>query len=81
MSNPIFNMFNYSIPNNNNNNLGNFSNFMNDFNKFRQSLGSNPAQYAENVVKQMVSSGKISQEQLNQATQMASMIQQNMNLY
>lgn len=78
MSNPIFNMFNYSIPNNN---LGNFSNFMNDFNKFRQSLGSNPAQYAENVVKQMVSSGKISQEQFNQATQMASMIQQNMNLY
>lgn len=77
MSNPLYGMLNNQLPNN----LGNLSNFMTNFNNFRQTLGNNPSQYAENLVKQMMSSGKISQEQFNQASQMASMIQQKMGIY
>ena len=77
MSSSIYNIFNSSLPNM----FGNPANFMNDFNIFKQSLGSNPEQYAQNLVNQMVSSGKISQQQLNTASQMASMIQKNLNLY
>lgn len=77
MSSSIYNIFNNPLPNM----FGNPANFMNDFNIFKQSLGSNPEQYAQNLVNQMVSSGKISQQQLNTASQMASMIQKNLNLY
>lgn len=77
MSNSIYNIFN----NSSSTGFGNLSNFINNFNTFKQSLGNNPAQHAQNMVNQMISSGKISQEQFNQASQMASMIQKNLNLY
>lgn len=75
MSNPLSSLFNGNQPNALPNGFGNLSNFMTNFNNFRQMLGNNPGQNAEQIVKNMVSSGRVSQEQLNQASQMATMIQ------
>lgn len=77
MSSSIYNIFNSSLPNM----FGDPANFIKEFNIFKQSLGSNPEQYAQNLVNQMLSSGKIPQQQLNIASQMASMIQKDLNLY
>ena len=78
MSNPLLNVFNpmgkvgTQLPGQ----FGNLSNFMNNFNSFRQMLGNNPGQNAEQLVRQMLSSGQISQEQFNQAKQLATTLQQ-----
>lgn len=61
---PIFNSF------------GGFQNFQNQFNSFMNSMSSamNPnsmASYAENVIRQKLQSGQITQEQFNQFAQTA----------
>lgn len=60
--------------------MSNMTNFMNSFNNFKQSLGNNPSQYAEQMVKQMLNTGQVSQEQFNQVSQMATMLQKQFNL-
>ncbi len=69
--NPLFN----SLGSNNNT-----SSFLDNFNNFKQSLGNNPAQFAENQIKQMLNNGQISQQQFNQASQMATLLQKQFNL-
>ena len=65
MSNPLFNMLNGNMPQNNN-----MANMINQFNQFKQSLQGNPKE----IVMNMLSQGKISQAQLNQAQQMANQL-------
>lgn len=55
--------------------------FMNSLNAFKQSLGSNPVQYAQQMINQMLNNGQLSQESYNQNAQLASMIQQKFNIY
>ena len=52
--------------------FGNMQNFMNQFNQFRQNFGSN--QDPQQVVQQLLDSGKMSQQQFNQLSQMANQI-------
>jgi ribosomal protein L16/L10AE len=62
MSNPLFNQFNQNIP----------MSMVQQFNQFRQQMqGVNP----QNMVMDMLQSGKINQQQLNQAQQMAQKMQ------
>lgn len=63
MSNSLFNDFNQ-------NPMGQMSNFINQFNQFRQTFMGNP----EAQVKQMLQSGRMSQEQFQQLSQMANQI-------
>lgn len=58
-NNPMFNMF------------GNMQNFMNQFNQFRNTFQGDPKQQ----VQQLLSSGKMSQSQFNQLSQMATQLQ------
>ena len=71
MPNPIYNALGGGQPN-----LppqfGNMQKMMQQFNQFRQTFKGDPKQ----VVQQMLQSGQISQEQLNQAQQMARQFQQ-----
>lgn len=53
------------------NNLGN-QGLIQRFQQFKQTFSGNPQQ----IVQQMLSSGKITQEQYNQAVQMANQLQQ-----
>lgn len=52
--------------------FGNMQNFMNQFNQFRQNFGN--GQNPQAVVQQLLDSGKMSQEQFNQLSQMANQI-------
>ena len=72
--NPLFNLLggNNQIQNSP---LGNFMNFMSQFNQFKQSFNGN----AQQQVQQMLNSGRISQEQYNNAVQMVNQIQQFMS--
>jgi hypothetical protein len=54
------------------NNSPSMGNLINKFQQFKQTFSGNPQQ----IVQQMLSSGKISQEQYNQAVQMANQFQQ-----
>lgn len=51
--------------------LGNFQQLMQQFQQFRSMFQGNP----EEEVKKLVTSGKVSQQQLNQVQQMAQMFQ------
>lgn len=51
--------------------LGDFQNFVQQFRQFQRTFTGNP----EEEVKKLVTSGKISQQQLNQIQQMAQMFQ------
>ena len=51
--------------------LGDVQNFMNQFNQFKQTFQGNPQQQ----IQQMLNSGKISQEDYNQAVRIAQSIQ------
>lgn len=54
--------------------FGNMQNFMNQFNQFKQNFGNqNPQQ----MVQQLLDSGKMSQQQFNQLSQMANQIMGN----
>lgn len=61
MSNPLFNQLGGNIPNNN------MFQMIQQFQKFKKTLNGNP----KDIVMNMLSSGQISQSQLNQAQQMA----------
>ena len=65
MPSPLFNAFG-----NQNNSMGNMGNFLKQFNQFRQTFNGNP----EQVVQQMLNSGRITQDQLNQTVNMANQI-------
>ena len=54
------------------NNSPSMGNLINKFQQFKQTFSGNPQQ----IVQQMLSSGKISQEQYNQVVQMANQFQQ-----
>lgn len=64
MPNNLYNQLN----NNQSPNFGNFQNLINEFNKFKNSFQGDPQQ----VVQQLLQSGKMSQAQYNQLSQMAS---------
>lgn len=64
MPNNLYNQLN----NNQLPNFGNFQNIINEFNKFKNSFQGDPQQ----VVQQLLQSGKMSQAQYNQLSQMAS---------
>lgn len=53
------------------NSLGQMSNFINQFNNFRSTFMGNP----ETQVKQLLQSGRMSQEQFQQLAQMANQLQ------
>lgn len=67
MSNPIFQMFGNMMPNN----MGQFGNIIQQFQQFRNNFHGDPRQQ----VQQLLNSGRVSQEQYNQAVQMANMLQ------
>lgn len=66
MNNPLYQQYNSSNSQANN--------FIQRFNQFRQSFNGNPQQ----MVQQLMNSGKISQERYNQAVQMANQLMRNM---
>lgn len=63
MNNSLFNDFNQ-------NPMSQMGNFINQFNQFRSTFSGNP----EAQVKQMLQSGRMSQEQFQQLSQMANQI-------
>lgn len=70
MPSPLFNTFgNHQVSNSP---FANMSNFLNQFDQFRKGFNGNP----EQMVKQMVESGQVSQEQFNQASNMAKQLMQ-----
>lgn len=74
---PLFNILNNNIPaqNNysqmNNNFMGNMLNMINQFNNFKKNFQGDP----EQQVKQLLSSGQMTQQQFNQLSQMAKQLQ------
>ena len=52
--------------------MNNFGNFLTQFNQFRSTFSGNP----EAQVKQLLQSGRMSQEQFNQLAQTANQLQQ-----
>lgn len=67
MSNPLYKMLGGSIPNN----LGNIGDIVRKFQQFRNSFNGDPRQQ----VQQLLNSGRVSQEQYNQAVQIANQLQ------
>ena len=67
MSNPIYQMLGGAMPNN----LGNMGNIIQQFQQFKNSFHGDPRQQ----VQQLLNSGRVTQEQYNQAVQMANMLQ------
>ena len=71
MSNPLFNMFGGMMPNN----MGNMTNIIQQFQRFKNSFKGDPRQQ----IQMMLNSGRISQEQYNNAVQMANVLQKMIN--
>ena len=69
MSNPLFNMLGDSQ-------FGNMSGLVQQFMKFKQSFHGNPQQQ----VQELLNSGKVTQEQYNQAVQQAKALQKMLGL-
>lgn len=69
-NNPLFNMFGNQMMNNMPGPMGNMMQMINQFNKFRQSYHGSPID-AQKQVQQMLDSGQINQNQLNQAMNIA----------
>lgn len=67
MSNPLYQMLGGAMPNN----LGNMGNIIQQFQQFKNSFHGDPRQQ----VQQLLNSGRVSQEQYNQAVQMANLFQ------
>lgn len=70
MSNPLYQMLGGAMPNN----LGNMGNIIQQFQQFKNSFHGDPRQQ----VQQLLNSGRVTQEQYNQAVQMANMLQRMM---
>lgn len=70
MSNPLFKMLGGAMPNG----FGQMGNLIQQFQQFRQNFNGDPRQQ----VQQLLNSGKVSQEQYNQAVQMANALQKMM---
>ena len=70
--NPLFNLFGGNQMQMSNNPVGNAFNMMQQLNQFRQNFHGNPQQQ----IQQLINSGRISQEQYNNAYKMAQQIQQ-----
>ena len=68
--NPLFNMFGGAMPNN----IGTMGNIIQQFHQFKSNFRGDPRQQ----VQQMLNSGRVTQEQYNQAVQMANMLQKMM---
>lgn len=69
MPNPLFNLLG------GNNNLGNMTNLISQFQQFRKTFQGDPRQQ----IQQLLNSGKISQDQYNQAVQQAKALQEMLN--
>lgn len=67
MSNPLFQMFGNAMPNG----FGQMGNILQQFQQFKTNFKGDPRQQ----VQQLLNSGKITQEQYNQAVQMANAFQ------
>lgn len=67
MSNPLYSMLGGAMPNN----LGNIGDIVRKFQQFRNSFNGDPRQQ----VQQLLNTGRISQEQYNQAVQIANQLQ------
>lgn len=67
MSNPLFQMFGNAMPNG----FGQMGNILQQFQQFKSNFKGDPRQQ----VQQLLNSGKITQEQYNQAVQMANAFQ------
>ena len=67
MSNPLFQMFGNAMPNG----FGQMGNIFQQFQQFKKNFTGDPRQQ----VQQLLNSGKITQEQYNQAVQMANAFQ------
>lgn len=67
MSNPLYSMLGGAMPNN----LGNIGDIVRKFQQFRNSFNGDPRQQ----VQQLLNSGRVSQEQYNQAVQIANQLQ------
>lgn len=67
MSNPLFQMFGNAMPNG----FGQMGNIFQQFQQFKNNFKGDPRQQ----VQQLLNSGKITQEQYNQAVQMANAFQ------
>lgn len=65
--NPLFNMLGGAMPNG----LGNMGNIIQQIQQFKNNFRGDPRQQ----VQQMLNSGRVTQEQYNQAVQMANMLQ------
>lgn len=70
MSNPLFSMLGGAIPNG----FGQMGNIIQQFQQFQQNFRGDPRQQ----VQQLLNSGKVSQEQYNQAVQLANQLQKMM---
>ena len=70
MSNPLYQQQFGSNPQNQQNQFGNPTNMVQRFQEFRRNFSGNP----QEIIQQMMNSGKISQEQYNQAVQTANRI-------
>ena len=66
MSNPLFHMLGGAMPNN----LGGFGNIVRAFQQFKSTFQGDPRQQ----VQQLLNSGRVSQEQYNQAVQIANQL-------
>ena len=58
-------------------NLGNMASLMQQFNQFRNNFRGNPQQ----IVQEMLNSGRLSQQQFDKVAQMATQFQRMMNKY
>ena len=67
MSNPLYSMLGGAMPNN----LGNIGDIVRKFQQFRNSFNGDPRKQ----VQQLLNTGRISQEQYNQAVQIANQLQ------
>ena len=72
--NPLYSLFNNNAFNSPQ--MGNFQNMIQQFNKFRSMYSGNPKQQVQNLL----NTGQLSQERFNQFAQMATQIQNMMNI-
>lgn len=75
MANPFYSQFGGGFPQPGNNPFGNFMNMLGQFNQFKANFRGDPKQQ----VQELLSSGRMSQQQFNQLSQLAQQFQNLMN--